>query len=336
MKQLIHIFNLHPSPVFKAAAMLSTQIMTVSRLNYNPNLVQIKSLYPMPFFNKDFEISFEEVSHRRAQQIWREFINNDTINILWSGGIDSTVLLVALLQNRPVGGTIHVYCNLSSITENVDFYRILLSQKDVVLKNSSVLCEKHSLCFITGDLGDQIFGSELLFVIAREFGFSNLFEPYQNIIPQLFKNRCGDDLGLFLYDRYLPIVKECPFEIKTAFDFIWWWNFTQKWQGVKFRKDCLLLGSHKNIHFFDCEEFQLWSLFNNHKKIGRSIETYKQIAKDFIFKFDKNGNYLNKKLKCSSPLGDKAYFFGLYDDGSTIANWSDAKKTIELCSLVSF
>ncbi|MFZ3229654.1 MAG: hypothetical protein WA160_05585 [Pseudobdellovibrio sp.] len=334
MKQLIHTFNISKHPAFQAAAALTTDVMTISRLNYKPDLMQITSLYPLPAMPRQFTKTFEDISLQRAQDLWVECALYQNINILWSGGIDSTLALVALILTLPNKFNITVYCNFSSINENERFYKLLLANKSVILKNSSVLTETVPTQFVTGDLGDQIFGSELLFRIDREFGFENLKKPFQQIIPKLFNSRCGSELGSVLYDRYLPIINECPFPLKSAFDFIWWWNYTQKWQGVKLRKQCYLKNDMKLFHFFDSSDFELWSVFNHELKIGSVIESYKKSAKDFIFKYDNNEFYLNFKKKCSSPFGGKVYYFAHYDDGSKIFSWSECQKEIESRSLL--
>lgn len=328
MKQLIHIFNISKNPLFSAVAALATEIMPVSRLSYNPNLINIKSICPLPKMPSYFNKNFNDVALIRAQQMWAELTQDQNINLLWSGGIDSTVALVSLMMTIPNGFQITVYCNLNSIIENAPFYEILLNHKNILLKNSSIISNIKPLRIITGDLGDQVFGSELLYRISSQFGFENLFKPYQEIIPKLFITRCGDNLGKIIYERYVPIIQESSIKIETAFDFIWWWNFTQKWQGVLFRKQCFVHEAHQIIHFFDCENFQLWSLFHHDKKIGKTIETYKLPAKELIFSFDKNDFYLKYKKKLGSPFGNTLYFFGLFDDGSKIYSWNECAELL--------
>ena len=327
MKEILHILNISRKPIFQASTNLMTEIFTVARTQYKPDFLPMKSVCPLPDFGRKFNMSFGETSLLRASEIWKASVEGK-IRLLWSGGIDSTVALVALLQTVPAGHKIVVYCNLNSINENPKLYSLLLNNKNVIFENSSVMPSGNPMQLITGELGDQIFGSDLLYKIVNNFGFLQLREDYEVILPRLFTARCGAELGNKLYERYKPIAAEAPFRLKTAFDFIWWWNFTQKWQCVKFRKDCLLSPEIKTLHFFESEEFQLWSVNNHDKKITTNVQSYKLPAKEFIFEFDKNETYRNFKRKYGSPFGNKFYFFALYNDGSKVYTWKECDDLI--------
>ncbi len=333
MKNLIHIFNISQAPIFLGAHALATEIMPISRVQCNTDIIKIKSICSIPNIPGTFSKNFDHVTNERALSIWKNHAKEGCVHILWSGGIDSTLALVALLMHSPIDGKVIVYCNINSILENNLFYTFLLKQKNVILRNSSMLPQSEKFDLITGDLGDQIFGSELLYRINHLYGFDALSSPYERVIPELFSARCGEDMGRKMYARYLPIVESSRFPIKTAFDFIWWWNFTQKWQGVQFRKQCFLHENHRAIHFFDSIDYQLWSIFFHDQKIGKKIETYKQPAKEFIFSFDKNEAYLKNKKKLGSPYGSQLYYFGIYDDGTQIKTWSECQQTLSQLAL---
>ena len=190
--------------MFQASTNLMTEIFTVARTKYKPDFLPMQSVCPLPDFSRKFDMSFAETALSRAAEIWK-FAVDGKINLLWSGGIDSTVALVALLQTVPTGQQIVVYCNLNSINENPKLYTILLKNKSVVFKNSSVMPVGKPMTLITGELGDQIFGSDLLFKIINNFGFSQLREDFETVLPKLFAARCGPELGKELFERYRPI-----------------------------------------------------------------------------------------------------------------------------------
>lgn len=334
MSSILYILNISKDPRFTAAANLMTEIMTVSRLNYKPDLIKMKNVCPLPAIPSTFNTSFEEVCILRSESIWKEKSRDKSINIFWSGGIDSTAALVGLIKTQPSKHAIRVYCNLNSILENNYFYKLILKNENTYLYNSSLINTPEKMTMITGELGDQVFGSDLLFRISSLLGFDNLFSPYMDVIPKLFASKCGAEQSDYLYQRYEPIVAECPFKISTAFDFVWWWNFTQKWQCVKYRKHSLVNPNINPIHFFESDDFQLWSLFNHEKKIGTKIETYKMPAKEFIYSFDKNNTYMEKKKKYGSPFGNKRHFYALLEDGTKINTWSDCNYLIEQNKLI--
>lgn len=333
MKSLIHIFNLNKKPFFQASVSMATEIILVSRLKYKPDFIEIKSICPIPESSGSFNKNFEEVSLGRANEIWKHNSVDEMVHVLWSGGIDSTLAVVTLLMTLPQHHKIGIHCNLNSIIENVPFYKLLLKNKNITFYNSSVIKNDKPLKLISGDLGDQIFGSELIFRIMHSFGFDKIFSPYDEVIPQLFNLRCGELYGKLLYETYLPILSESPFKIVTAFDFIWWWNFSQKWQPIKFRKHCFVEDFHEVIHFFDSDDFQLWSIFNHHEKIAKTVESYKLPAKKIIYEFDKNENYLMYKKKLPSPFGTKLFYYGIFEDGSKVVTASECLQLLEELNL---
>jgi hypothetical protein len=83
--------------------------------------------------------------------------------------------------------------------------------------------------------------------------------------------------------------------------FLWWWNFTQKWQHVKYR--LLLYMDEATLPdcrrwmfpFFDCPKLQRWAIDNPDLKIRDTWETYKWTAKDFISKYTKDRDYQKKR-----------------------------------------
>lgn len=327
MSELLYILNISRKPIFQASTNLMPEIFTVARTNYKPDFLPLQSVCPLPDLSQPYDKTFAETAHLRAQEIWAQAVEGE-VNLLWSGGIDSTVTLIALLQTVPKGQHVRVYCNLNSINENPNLYGLLLKNKNVIFENSSVMPVSKPMTLLTGELGDQIFGSDLLYKIINNFGFSQLSEDFETVLPKLFRARCGAELGNELFERYRPIAAEAPFKLKTAFDFIWWWNFTQKWQCVKFRKDCLLSPEIKSVHFFESDSFQLWSVYNHEKKITTNVQSYKQPAKEFIYEFDKNEDYRAFKRKYGSPFGNKFYFFALYKDGRKVYTWKECDELI--------
>jgi hypothetical protein len=326
MKDILHAFNLADDPTLKAVRSIATEILPVSRIGDEFQLIRgLVNEDPIPKTDRLFSQTLSDVCQTQALSLWNRC--DQSINIYWSGGIDSSLALVSLLMTCPEKKLIHVHCNINSIYENPHLYKKLLSLKNVVLKNSSLESDSQEI-FVTGDLGDQIFGSELIFKISEKFGFDSVFKPYSEVIFNLFNYRIGGPLGKSLYDFYRPITEKAPFKISTAFDFIWWWNFSHKWQGVKYRKKCFLPDSIQIVHFFDSKDFQLWSLFNHDKKIYKDIESYKYEAKKIIYAFDKGEGYLKYKKKLGSPFSGTIHFYGEYTDKTKILNWNELQSEL--------
>jgi hypothetical protein len=134
----------------------------------NPWETRIAPGLEMPIYNTNFSLTFSEVSDNRAEDIKK--IINDTGKdciVFYSGGIDSTVVLVSLLKNLNSAELKKIKISMSSdsIIENPYFYKNFIQDKFQILDSSSTLYSDcinrdNSIC-ITADLGDFIYGTEL-------------------------------------------------------------------------------------------------------------------------------------------------------------------------------
>jgi len=236
-----------------------------------------------------FSESFEQVCDARAVELVDlAEQKNCSITLMWSGGIDSTTALVSLLKTGKTS-RLKVILSKASIGEYPKFYKdviqIELPNQHFVVENPKLLLDSRDIN-LTGEIGDQIFGSAAIF---KAFKRDKIFQPYQTYISQEFSDRLSDQ------------IKKCPIELKTTFDFLWWFNFSMKYQNVQFRLyPSVQLPFGTITHFFDTNNFQLWSLNNPDKKIKHTLESYKYIAKDYIYSYHKDDNYRDNKLKVGS------------------------------------
>ena len=124
--------------------------------------------------------------------------------------------------------------------------------------------------------------------------------PWQKTMPATYALYFRQQIIDGFIDRYAQTLSVCPFPIKTSFDWVWWFNFTNKWQHVKFR----ILGQktwqtpavsfRKVHHFYDTSAWQRWSLDNHDKKIAATLLSYKKAAKEYIVKQTGFSSYMNK------------------------------------------
>lgn len=255
-----------------------------------------KTLTPIPEYVV-FSETFEQICDARASNlIALAESRNCNINLMWSGGIDSTVALVSLLRTG-LKSRIRVILSKASIGEYPKFYKDIiqaeLPEQYFVVDNPKLLLDSRDIN-LTGEIGDQIFGSAAIF---KAFKREKVFDPYQSYVSAEFLSRVSEQ------------IKKCPIELTTTFDFLWWFNFSMKYQNVQFRLyPSVQLPFGTITHFFDTDEFQLWSLNNPDKKIKTTIQSYKYIAKDYIYSYHQDDNYRDNKLKVGSlQLGGIPY-----------------------------
>lgn len=219
------------------------------------------------------------------------------MEVLWSGGIDSTSLTVALIRaaRQLKGSRTHSYkpdlimkVSAASILEYPWFYQHVLQPAEVAgtlrletIAEGEDISEvmSHDRLTITGECGDQIFVSQLMeaaFVTPTAGGPPHkLYErgldaPWkETILPTLLEMgilRPSDQEEWLRW--FEPFLARSPLPINTSFDLLWWLNITCKWQNVVLRifqrrpgldAQSLQHGLGRVIHFFQSAAFQQWS-----------------------------------------------------------------------------
>jgi hypothetical protein len=300
-----------------------------SVINLNVSLVDRSNKLKLPYNFKLYEqfqlptdlsssLTYEQCCDRRANELYEKSKKLGVpILVLYSGGIDSTLVLISLLKVIPeheLKDSLIVALSLDSISENPDFYYNVIRKKCTFTAsdNLSSFFDKTKLV-VGGEHNDQLLGTDVAGRYFRQFSFKELHEKYtENNITKFFIHAGMDidnaKLWYYLLDNH---AKNAPLKIDTVFQFFWWLNFVFKWQSVFFR---ILLRVNRNTrdnitqsfvsnyfeHFFSTEYFQVWSMKNPHLKIKDTWASYKFISKELIHKYTKDDNYLNHKVKIGS------------------------------------
>eukprot|EP01025_Chloroclados_australasicus_P031623 TRINITY_DN3196_c0_g1_i7.p1 TRINITY_DN3196_c0_g1~~TRINITY_DN3196_c0_g1_i7.p1 ORF type:complete len:581 (+),score=35.99 TRINITY_DN3196_c0_g1_i7:85-1743(+) len=304
----------------------------VDRTSTLTGKIKIKVLDPIPDYDPNFKFKLEQVCLRRARELANlAKQNNQHLYLLWSGGIDSTAALVAFMQILPseeLKQILTVCCTKISIKEYPLFYykyQKVLTFKEYptfelfpqITQNE----ENNKYMIVTGDHGDQIFGSDFMINQSASKTFYIRGRIYKNYLYdcadkdwRTFMSSILEESGALprgygkaWVEWMSPQVQKCPIPIVNMFDYLWWINFSMKWQQVKLlilwklgiasERSRLKRG---NIYEFYCtEDFQQWSFHNHELKFpDKNIwSTYKWPLKQFIFDYVQDQSYLKHKTK---------------------------------------
>ena len=274
-----------------------------------------------------FNKTLEDCMLENAQRIWDTGRN---LKVYWSGGIDSTGVLTALIRTAKNGdldrltvcmdtkssalekplsssgeyqlffdkfidGKLNVELLNFELSYKEDFYNITNTANVLVSDISRHIAksiDNNYLC-ITGELGDQLFGSG---VFANDLDLINMTSK-EFLKRPIYKKHLSD---------IEKLNKACPIDTNKLTDMLWWWNFSTKWCEIRFRAfDCIGDNYHWDniVNFYDTEDFQKWSISNPDKKIKKTPASYKWPLKDFIYDYTKDADYRDNKLKLGSlPL----------------------------------
>ena len=249
---------------------------------------------------------FGALCDARGDELVAEAIAADTtIRHFWSGGIDSTSALIALMravQRRGCPDRLCVLLSMDSVLEYPEFYLRFIDGRFPVESVWPPMAQAlhPGALNVTGEHGDQLFGSQLLAPYVRR-GVAH--EPYRDLLPLVMLERLRNPVDAWRVGRYLqPVLDAAPAPIVSLFDALWWLNFSLKWQDVTLRMVGLSGGLASARfgalrHFFRTDVFQRWSIATTPGRPVPSWTEYKTPAKDYIRAFSGDERYFRQKIK---------------------------------------
>src|ERR1035437_3955658 len=126
--------------------------------------IKQNSMYSFFPDRKPKYIDFETITNARATTIMKDATEFENTYLFWSGGIDSTTVLCAILKNWDAASLSHVIVVLNehSIKEHPIGYQMLIHGKLKEIDTGEffpggIKLSNNSL-YITGDMGDSIMG----------------------------------------------------------------------------------------------------------------------------------------------------------------------------------
>lgn len=259
-----------------------------------------ESLFKIPVFNNN-KITLEYCIKKQV-----EIINKyENIYLLWSGGIDSTLAFYSLLSYDVKFHVIMTenskleYPSLFKKISNNEFNNVTFS----IVKTIDEVLLKEDYCLVTGECGDQLVGS----IVYLNIPISKLKLYYKDYIPEDFLNITEKTVLDFF-----SIIDKNNTNI-TVVEYYWCINFIYKYDNVNIRIKNEFKKKYSKefnfIHFFNTEDFQLWSMQNY--KINTNFNDLKQYKieyKKYIYSINKDENYLLNKKKVGS-LGPSGLIF---------------------------
>ncbi len=255
---------------------------------------------PIPEIPEGRNRNFKDITNQRAVDIWNM---DKPVRVWYSGGIDSSTALSALITWKQPHHELSVWMSEASKDENPTMFD-KIKNMDLTIewsnKETIFFTKEHwdgSSINVTGECGDPMYGT---FVIENHI---------EEINDHWTKTMDFEDVNYVYRDsnhhsKFMQFcedyIKRCPFEIKNTFDFTWWLAFTLKWQWI----DRRLFGNlpdpsgYKNmLSFFNTPEYQIWSMTNHDLKHQGTYKTYKWPSKQYIYDFNPDSNYLMNKTK---------------------------------------
>jgi hypothetical protein len=218
-------------------------------------------------------------------------MSDRAIAVFWSGGIDSTAALVAMLQTAPLD-RITVVCNQASIDEFPSFYEHKIKNRVKIMSPTECIQNYNKFYIITGSGGDTVWG-----VIDESF-----WKDHQHNIHKHWK----DVIDKTIIDDIDFVEEFCSWSNVDINDWVslrTWFYLCCKWQDkcVHPYSYCNYFKEEDIVAFYDIDNtFQNWTVNNLDKIIGDTWHDYKIPAKEFIHQYHLDTDYLKTKSKVDS------------------------------------
>jgi hypothetical protein len=228
-------------------------------------------------YDRHFTKSFSDISDQSSTIILN---SGKIVNIFWSGGLDSTTALVALLSNTKHKNQIKILASYNSILESGYFYETFLKPFNAII-NTSAGKEtfNEDELYVTGALGNQLFGTGAFDITEKHP--ENLSKKYEEVVdPKKI-------------EFYYPVLKLAPRPIVTYEDFLWFESFAFKWDHQRFTMALKLFKLENCEKYIDIikgfyynEDYEQWSISNQeqHYDIKNFDVTTKMPMRKYILK----------------------------------------------------
>ncbi len=269
------------------------------KTNY-PFKVHIRNKWRTPN-SKLKNINLESACDSRVGEIINKF--SAPYNLYWSGGIDSTLMVISFLK-RVDAKNINVCLTNDSIKENTSFYENFIKNNNHCFVDVRNNFPKGTN--ISGDCGDTIWAA-----LDHSFFFSDIKNYVFKNWQEYFELKNKDSNFLESVSNFMRTAER---PITTLLEARWWFYFLCKHQS----KATALVIQHHHLNidwvsFYESSDIETWAWFNVENIIkGDNWLTYKFPAKKIIYNFDKNLNYYNNKTKgYSLALGNPSNYFNL-------------------------
>ena len=291
------------------------------RFHSAPEQLLITNLVNNPEFS-----DFGTITDRRVQELKIMAEKYEKIHLFYSGGIDSTTILCAMLKNwdPQTLSKLVLVMNQHSIDENPVMHIDYILGKFDTIATEDFYSRKHILTddtVYTGGTGaNQIFGYDEVPNLDEVFP-GKYTKPWKNNIDTIIKyfsirsGEMGD--GMFTFETIKASLEKHRIEMDTVFDFMSWYSFN--WAGVEPVYLLSVYFGHldagidkkrwireNSFSFFSSEDYQYWYLgtIGTDLRSGTTANMYKYAAKKYIYDFNHDKEYFVNKLKVPSVTAE--------------------------------
>jgi hypothetical protein len=282
-----------------------TDLMYIDRMAILGTDPDIIVLQPLLDYDKTKTYDFNQLIEARV----RELVNlsnerNQPLQLLWSGGIDSTSIYCALMTYMQNPEDLIILSNTTSSREYPNLYNEIIQKHKFVdlsvFGYGTVLNElfTDNSIIISGEVTDQLFIADKRAHLLTNIADWNK-DPWQLLLNPNFTE---------YHSTVEYFVNNYPIPITTVKEFLKAVRFNFKYQRVQLRTSFYMSNAilNKNLfHFYDTKEFNYYVLGMPLEQLGdqdHRSPNNKLPLKKLILDYTKDQDYFDNKLKGNAIL----------------------------------
>lgn len=246
--------------------------------------------------------SFVDACLQIVENIKKE---NNKVYIMWSGGIDSTMILVLFLMSNLDKDQLIVVCNSDSISEYYWFWKTFVKDKCKLMSTEKLMqySKYHVLdgIVITGEPNDAFFGGSISNRLLDYFDIGFLHQPCtrENILKTTRFMRISNKSSNCFYDLMMATKQNSPRPIESVFDFYWWYGYNFMWMHNIEKLRARMHPDTDHRLFFAEDILQKWSL-KNLTPIKYKLSYKDDYQLGIIYDYTGDKEYFKNKIKFES------------------------------------
>lgn len=241
---------------------------------------------------------------------------NRNIDLLYSGGVDSTAVLIALMKNKKFknflkAGRFKISLTSQSIVEyDRLFFKEILPKIPIQPLDYNKSMTSNDLV-VTGDLGDFIIGNS----DVSYYPGVDLMGTWKVLQKQTISGEIIEKAELYL-DLCNAALGHAPFEIDSCNQYLWWINQCYVYQIDLVRpytwstvEDLSEIGTNNKIfRFFYDQRMTTFSYeYMSTNPVYRSGDELRNFPKSYIADYTKDIHYLSKPKVYSQRLTNRRF-----------------------------
>lgn len=239
-----------------------------------------------------------------------ETAGNRDITVMYSGGIDSTAVLISLMKNRRYkefkeSSRIRIALTSSSIYEYPEFfYQTILPNFPIIVADyNSIMCDPDSF-LVTGDAGDYVIGNTDTPIFFHNGTTDNLYADKKILFDYLDTVDTTKKFSWFADN----LARLAPFDIVSVNQMYWWigqcfvhqGEMCYPWSWSQYEDLSELATFNKVYRFFLDPRFMTFSFeYMSTNPYCTNYNSVRQLPREYIVDFTKHTSYL-KKIKVFS------------------------------------